>query len=566
MCSVCLTRNTSGRTTNPFRSWDLPWQTTERAKTVADRVRAGLFDPEQIQDFPSSSEMSAEDIVRRAYHILWLCQAAEPVDSELFTSRNVLPSKASLGQQSGIFLGPPVERRSIWSGLSHRSFCVLEEFWESHTQSNFEQWTTPTSRSKPATILRPRFLRHGAEPPKREEMLRFVEEAKQQGLVEEACFEDKLASLKFAGLKALMDRCGLQRKQSKTLCAKALAEYLSNDELHALTSQTLLLKASPTLEFEFWLRGYLGAPPSEYRRCIALQDSLRGQTRSKEEIASLTRYTDPIPSELRNLFTSALHQAISHPDYPHFLQGAYLPLELNIAERHAWEGNKDKVLEWLQKAIHSHKVYGDIESATGSKMLFFLIQALIRTHIEHWIQGESGDFPELKELEFEGLVYSALHKRISEDGATDFLISNHRQVFLGFGDCSKESENQLRAKRGVPRIGEGWASEAELLSCVRSVLKGRKVIHQYSPEWLGRQRIDIFVPSLSLAIEYQGIQHYEPVEFFGGLEGLRYRQKLDQRKAMLCRTNGVQLVHFRYDNPISTEAVRALINDVEHNT
>ena len=37
-------------------------------------------------------------------------------------------------------------------------------------------------------------------------------------------------------------------------------------------------------------------------------------------------------------------------------------------------------------------------------------------------------------------------------------------------------------------------------------------------------------PPLRKEIEYQGIQHYHPVEFFGGEEALSLRQELDQQK------------------------------------
>ncbi|NIM04544.1 MAG: hypothetical protein GTN65_02750, partial [Armatimonadetes bacterium] len=85
----------------------------------------------------------------------------------------------------------------------------------------------------------------------------------------------------------------------------------------------------------------------------------------------------------------------------------------------------------------------------------------------------------------------------------------------------REAENEIRNVLGIPGIGEGWISEVELLNMVREILPEEEVVHQASPEWLGSQRLDIFIPSLRIAIEYQGRQHYEPVPFFGGDEGFR---------------------------------------------
>lgn len=123
----------------------------------------------------------------------------------------------------------------------------------------------------------------------------------------------------------------------------------------------------------------------------------------------------------------------------------------------------------------------------------------------------------------------------------------------------REAENEIRDLLGIPRIGEGWISEVELLNLVREILPGKEVIHQASPEWLKRQRLDIYISSLKLAIEYQGRQHYEAVEFFGGEEGLQKTQKRDGHKAEICRANGITLIYFRYNETITGELVKQRI-------
>jgi hypothetical protein len=120
-----------------------------------------------------------------------------------------------------------------------------------------------------------------------------------------------------------------------------------------------------------------------------------------------------------------------------------------------------------------------------------------------------------------------------------------------------EAENVLRDLLGVPRIGEGWLSEMELLRLVRAALPKESVKHQGSPEWLGRQRFDIFVPRLRLAIEYQGRQHFEPIEFFGGKTGLARTQVRDERKRELCEKNEFRLVYFRFDEDLTLSEVKS---------
>ena len=51
---------------------------------------------------------------------------------------------------------------------------------------------------------------------------------------------------------------------------------------------------------------------------------------------------------------------------------------------------------------------------------------------------------------------------------------------------------------------------------------------------------------LDFLIEYQGIQHYEPKEKFGGLSGLRKQQYNDALKREYCKTHGYILIAIPY--------------------
>jgi hypothetical protein len=64
-------------------------------------------------------------------------------------------------------------------------------------------------------------------------------------------------------------------------------------------------------------------------------------------------------------------------------------------------------------------------------------------------------------------------------------------------------------------------------------------------------RFDFYLPEHNVCIEYQGIQHYEPVDFFGGVSGLENRQYLDKIKDEYCIDNNIQLLKIRYDEDVS---------------
>lgn len=128
-------------------------------------------------------------------------------------------------------------------------------------------------------------------------------------------------------------------------------------------------------------------------------------------------------------------------------------------------------------------------------------------------------------------------------------------------DFLDETEARFRAERSLPARGEGWVSAASLTRCVQDALPGVEIVREARLPWLGAQRLDAFVPSLDLAIEYQGEQHYLPLEHWGGDAGLAARRELDERKRDACARAGVRLIEWRYDAPISSERVRRRLQD-----
>lgn len=63
-------------------------------------------------------------------------------------------------------------------------------------------------------------------------------------------------------------------------------------------------------------------------------------------------------------------------------------------------------------------------------------------------------------------------------------------------------------------------------------------------DWLGPQNFDAYIPSLNLGIESQGIEHFYPVEFFGGEDKYKSTCDRDARKLKLSRENGVDIIYF----------------------
>jgi CO dehydrogenase/acetyl-CoA synthase alpha subunit len=81
-------------------------------------------------------------------------------------------------------------------------------------------------------------------------------------------------------------------------------------------------------------------------------------------------------------------------------------------------------------------------------------------------------------------------------------------------------------------------------------------------DWLrykDKLQIDIWLPGIKLAIEYDGKQHFKPVKMFGGKKGLRLTQKRDKLKDQLIAQHPEDIKHFiriKYDEPITKEHIQ----------
>jgi hypothetical protein len=59
---------------------------------------------------------------------------------------------------------------------------------------------------------------------------------------------------------------------------------------------------------------------------------------------------------------------------------------------------------------------------------------------------------------------------------------------------------------------------------------------------------DLYLPDYNICIEYNGIQHYKPVEKFGGIKGLEIVKKHDMIKQKYCNDKNINFIEIPYFN------------------
>lgn len=63
---------------------------------------------------------------------------------------------------------------------------------------------------------------------------------------------------------------------------------------------------------------------------------------------------------------------------------------------------------------------------------------------------------------------------------------------------------------------------------------------------------DFYLPEYNVCIEYDGIQHFEPIDFFGGEEEFQKRKKNDSIKNLFCKRHNIILLRIKYNQDINS--------------
>jgi len=104
-----------------------------------------------------------------------------------------------------------------------------------------------------------------------------------------------------------------------------------------------------------------------------------------------------------------------------------------------------------------------------------------------------------------------------------------------------------------------WANEFFLYKNTNYLFRKKKIkiFREYSPKILKPQRLDIYfeLNKKKIAFEYQGEQHFKPIAFFGGVDALKKRKRLDLKKENICRKLDIILIKFNYNESIAIEAI-----------
>lgn len=137
--------------------------------------------------------------------------------------------------------------------------------------------------------------------------------------------------------------------------------------------------------------------------------------------------------------------------------------------------------------------------------------------------------------DYSKVIYSGIHNKVQ-------IICPEHGIF-------EQNANAHLHGIGCPRCSQ---SKGEKI--VKKILRENSInyVDQYRIDILeninpsGYTYIDFYLPDLNIAIEYNGIQHYIPIEHFGGELRFDKQKRRDQYVKEYCANNDIKLVEVSY--------------------
>lgn len=108
-------------------------------------------------------------------------------------------------------------------------------------------------------------------------------------------------------------------------------------------------------------------------------------------------------------------------------------------------------------------------------------------------------------------------------------LTSGKKVSCG---CLKVSKGELKIKEILKELNISFEEQKTFEDCI----------------FINNLYFDFYLPDYNLLIEYDGEQHFKPIEFFGGKQKFEEQQKRDNFKNNYCLINNIRLIRIPYSD------------------
>jgi very-short-patch-repair endonuclease len=96
-------------------------------------------------------------------------------------------------------------------------------------------------------------------------------------------------------------------------------------------------------------------------------------------------------------------------------------------------------------------------------------------------------------------------------------------------------------------------------------LKILNILERYNTDYISQHKFndlnlvfDFYLPKLNILIEYDGIQHFEPINHFGGIKSFISQKNRDEVKNQYCSKKNIKLFRIKYTDNIEESIIRII--------
>ncbi len=142
-----------------------------------------------------------------------------------------------------------------------------------------------------------------------------------------------------------------------------------------------------------------------------------------------------------------------------------------------------------------------------------------------------------EEYEYNLNDYKSLHSKIEMKCKKGHIFNQKASNHLQGKGCPicKESLGERIIKKYLENFNIKYNRQKEFEDCKN----------------INNLKFDFYLPDINSIIEYDGIQHFEPVKIFGGVKKFEILKKCDEIKNNYCKYKGIKLLRINYKENIN---------------
>jgi len=140
-----------------------------------------------------------------------------------------------------------------------------------------------------------------------------------------------------------------------------------------------------------------------------------------------------------------------------------------------------------------------------------------------------------------------IHNYMYDYSKTDYKGSKEKVIIIcpKHGEFEQNPSHHLQG-HGCPKCFRSKGEEE-----IEKLLKNNNINFKSQVTFNGCKykkplRFDFYLPDYDICIEYDGIQHFEPVMYWGGENGFKEQQIKDKVKTKYCKDNKIKLIRIPY--------------------